>query len=150
MGLKHLGKRRRLSKNDHKMHESYEQRIEELRIELEKLEKLKKINDYFKHVARCKNSYVVEMRHIVGMGLFAQGYSLSEVTRALHRSSHATVLHLKTIENFPHVKNEVANNYQRWMIDRVYPFTYYKVDVDPTTGKRIATLTYKLKPIDNE
>lgn len=150
MGLKHLGKRRRLAKNDHKMHKSYEQRIEELRIELEKLEKLKKINDYFKHVARCKNSYVVEMRHIIAMGLFAQGYSLSEVTRALHRSSHATVLHLKTVQNFDHIKLEVAHNYQRWMIDRVYPFTYYKINQDSKTGKRTAVLTYKLKPITNE
>lgn len=147
MKLKHLGKRRRLAKNDHKMHESYEARIEELKIELEKLEKLKKINDYFKHVARCKNSYVVEMRHIIAMGLFAQNYSLSEVTRALHRSSHATVLHLKTVENFRHIKDEVATNYQRWMINEVYPYTYYKVIEDPQTKKRSAVLTYKLKSI---
>jgi len=150
MRIKYIAKRKKPKYSNHRVHDAYEARIEELKIEIEKLEKLKGIHSYFKGVSRCKNSYVVEIRRIVAMGLFAQGYTLSEVTRALHRSSHATILHLKTVENFEHVKLEVAHNYQRWMVDRVYPFTYYKVGTNPTTGKRTAVLTYKLKPIDNE
>ena len=150
MKLKHLSKKRKPFIGNHQIHESYENRINYLKTELEKLEKLKKINDYFKHISRCKNSYVVEMRRIIAMGLFAENYSLSEVTRALHRASHATILHLKTVENFPNIKLEVAHNYQRWMIDKVYPFTYYKIVVDNKTGNKTAVLTYKLKPICND
>lgn len=148
--IKHLSKRRRTTYSNHKLHQSYDERIAFLREELEKLEKLKKINDYFKHVSRHKNSYLVEMRRIIVMGLLAQNYTLAEVTRAIGLCSHATVLHLKTVENFEHVKKEVIHNYQRWMIDRVYPVTYYKIEVDPITKHRQGILSYKLKPIKND
>ncbi len=147
MKLKHLGQTRLLAKNDHKLHKSYEERIARLKIQLEKLEKLKKINDYFKRVSRHRNSYVVEMRRIVAMDLFAEGHSVSEVTRALHKTSHATIIHLKTIENFKHIKEEVANNYQKWIKDKVYPFTYNKADIDPVTKIRSVKLAYRLNPI---
>jgi len=148
--IKHLTKRRRTTYSNHKLHQSYEERINYIKEELEKLEKLKKINDYFKHVSRRKNSYLVEMRRIIVMGLLAQNYTLAEVTRAVGLASHATVLHLKTVQNFEHIKQEVIHNYQRWMIDGVYPVTYYKIDVDPVTKHRSATLAYKLKPIKND
>lgn len=148
--IKHLSRRRRTSYSNHKLHQSYEERINYLKEEIEKLEKLKKINDYFKHVSRHKNSYLVEMRRIIVMSLLAQNYTLAEVTRAVSLSSHATVLHLKTVENFEHIKQEVIHNYQRWMIDRVYPVTYSKVIVDPNTKHRQGILTYKLKPIKND
>lgn len=148
--IRHVTKRRRSSYSNHKTHESYEERINYLKEELEKLEKLKKINDYFKHVSRCKNSYLVEMRRIIVMSLLAQNYSLAEVTRAVGLASHATVLHLKTVENFQHVKQEVIHNYQRWMIDEVYPVTYSKIIVDPVTKHRQGILDYKLKPIKND
>jgi hypothetical protein len=146
--VRHVTKGKRSSYSNHRVHESYQERIDYLTSEIEKLEHLKKIHDYFKHVARCKNSYVVEMRRIVAMGLFARNFSLSEVTRAICRSSHATVIHLKTVRNFDHVEQEVIHNYQRWMIDRVYPVTYYIVSVDPKTKRRNCTPSYKLKPIE--
>jgi len=148
--IKHLSKRRRVTYSNHKLHPSYEERINNIKEELEKLEKLKKINDYFKHVCRRKNSYLVEMRRITVKSLLAQNFTLAEVTRAVGLSSHATVLHLVNVQNFEHIKKEVIHNYQRWMIDRVYPVTYYKIDVDPVTKHRSATLSYKLKPIKND
>lgn len=146
--VRHVTKNKRSSYSNHRTHESYEDRIKYLTEELERLEHLKKINDYFKHVSKCKNSYLVEMRRIVAMGLFARNYSLAEVTRALCRSSHATIKHLKTIKNFHHVEQEVLNNYQRWMIDRVYPATFYNITVDPVTKRRTCNPSYKLKPIE--
>ncbi len=148
--VRHVTKSKRSSYSNHKTHESYDERIKYLTEELERLEHLKRINDYFKHIARHKNSYVVEMRRIVALGLFARNYSLSEVTRALARASHATIKHLKTVRNFNHVEQEVIHNYQRWMIDRVYPATFYNITVDPVTKRRICNPGYKLKPIEND
>lgn len=146
--VRHVTKNKKSSYSNHRTHESYEDRIKYLTEELERLEHLKKINDYFKHVSRCKNSYLVEMRRIVAMGLFARNFSLAEVTRALCRSSHATIKHLKTVKNFYHVEQEVIHNYQRWMVDRVYPVTFYNITVDPVTKRRTCTPSYKLKPIE--
>jgi hypothetical protein len=148
--VKHLSKRRRITYSNHKLHPSYEERINYIKEEIEKLEKLKKINDYFKHVSRRKNSYLVEMRRIIVKGLLAQNFTLAEVTRAVGLSSHATVLHLINVENFEHIKKEVIHNYQRWMADMVYPVTYTKVIVDPDTKHRRGVLDYKLKPIRND
>jgi hypothetical protein len=148
--IKHLGKRRRVAYSNHKLHPSYQERIDYIKEELEKLEKLKKINDYFKYVSRRKNSYLVEMRRIIVKSLLAQDYTLAEVTRAVGLSSHATVLHLINVENFEHVKQEVIHNYQRWMIDMVYPSTYTKIIVDKDTKHRRGVLDYTLKPIRND
>lgn len=150
MAGKYITKRKKPGYSSHKAHSSYDERIEELKEEIEKLEYLQKIHNYFKYVSKCKNSYLVEMRRVVAMGLFAKGYTLSEITRALNKSSHATIKHLKTVENFPHIKDIVINNYQRWMLDKVYPHTYYKINEDSKTKKRTAKLTYKLKSIKNE
>lgn len=104
---------------------SFEERIEILKQEIELLEELIPIYEYFKLTTKYQNSYIVEVRQIIAKELIAKGISSSEIGRALARN-HATILHLLTVENTKEVKKEVALNYKDWMNTKVCPVTFTK------------------------
>lgn len=126
---------------------SFEERIEVLKQEIELLEELIPIYEYFKLTTRYQNSYIVEVRQIISKELIAKGISPSEIGRALARN-HATILHLLTVENTKEVKEEVALNYKNWMNTKVCPVTFTKAvpsSIHPKGWKHITV--YKLKQL---
>lgn len=126
---------------------SFEERIEVLKQEIELLEELIPIYEYFKLTTEYQNSYIVEVRKVIAKELFDKGVSNSEIARALKRN-HATIMNLMVLENTKEVVEEVALNYKDWMNAKVCPVTFTKAvasDIHPTGWKHITL--YKLKQL---
>lgn len=124
---------------------SFEERIEGLKQEIELLEELIPIYEYFKLTVKYRNCYIVEVRKTVAKELFDRGISYSEIGRALKRN-HATIMNLMVLENTKEVVEEVALNYKDWMANNLCPVTFTKAvpsDIHPTGWKHITL--YKLK-----
>ena len=132
------------SKNNFK---SFEIRIKELQQEIELLEELIPIYEYFKLTTRYQNSYIVEVRKIVAKELFNRGISYSEIGRALGRN-HASIMHLMVLENTEDIQKEVSLHYKDWMKNKLCPITYG--DLVPSaihkTGVK-SVIKYKLKQL---
>jgi len=126
---------------------SFEERIEDLKKEIELLEELIPIYDYFKLTTRYQNSYIVEVRKIVTKELLAKGVSYSEIGRALSRN-HASIINLMLLENNSTVKEEVSLNYKKWIADKMCPITY-TVLINSAIHKTgwASTTAYKLKQL---
>ena len=132
------------SKNNFK---SFEIRIKELQQEIELLEELIPIYEYFKLTTRYQNSYIVEVRKIVAKELFNRGISYSEIGRALGRN-HASIMHLMVVENTEKIQKEVSLHYKDWMKNKLCPITYGVLvpsDIHKTGVKSV--IKYKLKQL---
>ena len=132
------------SKNNFK---SFEIRIKELQQEIELLEELIPIYEYFKLTTRYQNSYIVEVRKIVAKELFNRGISYSEIGRALSRN-HASIMHLMVLENTEEIQKEVSLHYKDWMKNKLCPITYgilVPSDIHKTKVKSV--IKYKLKQL---
>jgi len=127
----------------------FDARIQELKDEIEILESVRPLYEYFLAIRRQQNSYIVQMRKIVAKQLISEGFSNSEVSRIVCRD-HATVIHLRRKQKSADlVVEEVANNYKNWIKNREYPVTYTKVVPNYLTATGFTTVTkYKLKAID--
>lgn len=126
---------------------SFEERIKVLKQEIELLEELIPIYEYFKLTVKYRNCYIVEVRKTIAKELFDRGISYSEIGRALKRN-HATIMNLMVLENTKEVVEEVALNYKDWMNAKVCPVTFTKAvasDIHPTGWKHITL--YKLKQL---
>lgn len=125
-------------------------RIQELKNEIERLESVRSLHEYFFAVKRQQNSFIVQMRKVVANQLIIKGFSNSEVSRIVCRN-HASIIHLRRKQqdasNF--VVSEVANNYEDWIKNRMYPVTYTKFVPNHLAANGFTTITkYKLKAID--
>jgi len=132
------------SKNNFK---SFEIRIKELQQEIELLEELIPIYEYFKLTTRYQNSYIVEVRKIVAKELFNRGISYSEIGRALGRN-HASIMHLMVVENTEEIQKETSMYYKDWMKNKLCPITYGVLvpsDIHKTGVKSV--IKYKLKQL---
>lgn len=132
------------SKNNFK---SFEIRIKELQQEIELLEELIPIYEYFKLTTRYQNSYIVEVRKIVAKELFNRGISYSEIGRALGRN-HASIMHLMVVENTEEIQKETSMHYKDWMKNKLCPITYgilVPSDIHKTGVKSV--IKYKLKQL---
>jgi hypothetical protein len=127
----------------------FDARIQELKNEIERLESVRPLYEYFLAIRRQQNSYIVQMRKIVAKQLISEGFSNSEVSRIVCRD-HATVIHLRRKQKSTDlVVEEVTNNYEDWIKNRMYPVTYTKFVPNHLAANGFTTVTkYKLKAID--
>jgi hypothetical protein len=127
----------------------FDARIQELKNEIERLESVRPLYEYFLAIRRQQNSYIVQMRKIVAKQLISEGFSNSEVSRIVCRD-HATVIHLRRKQKSTDlVVEEVTNNYKDWIKNRMYPVTYTKFVPNHLAANGFTTVTkYKLKAID--
>ena len=102
---------------------SFEKRIEGLKKEIEILESLIPLRDYFHPVKHSMNSYLVELRKIIAIDLLEKGLNFMEIGRAIGKDQ-STVRHLVEIRSEEYIETEVLNNYKEWMKNMDYPNTY--------------------------
>jgi hypothetical protein len=128
----------------------FDERIQELKNEIDRLESIRYLYDYFFTIRRMQNSYIVQMRKIVAKRLIAIGFSNSEVSRIVCRD-HATVIHLrrKQKSSSEALVKEVMDNYEIWIKNREYPVTYTKFVPNHLAATGFTTVTkYKLKAME--
>lgn len=129
----------------------FDERIQELKNEIERLESVRPLYEYFFAIRRQQNSFIVQMRKIVAKQLIAVGFSNSEVSRIVCRD-HATVIHLrrKQQDASDFVVEEVAKHYEDWMKNKEYPVTYIKSIPNHLAATGFTTITlYKMKKIED-
>jgi hypothetical protein len=105
--------------------ESFENRIERLKKEIQLLESLVPLRNYFALNARYQSSYLVEMRKVTAHALFDKGLSYSEIGRVLSRS-HGAILHLFKITSAPEVVKVIKKNYKEWLENNRHPMPLLK------------------------
>lgn len=129
----------------------FDQRIQELKNEIDRLESVRYLYEYFFVIRRMQNSYIVQMRKIVAKRLIAIGFSNSEVSRIVCRD-HASVIHLrrKQKSSSDELVKEVMNNYENWIKNKEYPVTYTKFIPNHLAANGFTTITlYKMKKIED-
>lgn len=129
----------------------FDQRIQELKNEIDRLESVRYLYEYFFAIRRMQNSYIVQMRKIVAKRLIAIGFSNSEVSRIVCRD-HASVIHLrrKQKSSSDELVKEVMGNYENWIKNKEYPVTYTKFIPNHLAANGFTTITlYKMKKIED-
>lgn len=106
-------------------HKSYEEQLKELHKEIELLNYLIPLRDYFLKIRKNQNSFVVEMRRLVMLELKDLGLNKSEIAK-LFGKDHSTVLHLEKIESDEYVAKEVSMYYKDWIQLDLYPVSIAK------------------------
>jgi hypothetical protein len=126
---------------------SYWSKVSDLYRQIEKLESVEYLYEYFAPLKKKRNSFIVEMRRVVAEELDKQGFNLTDISLILSKN-HATILHLKTTIASDYVAQEVITNYKQWIEDKVYPQScvIYETSYLHTQGFKHTT-TYKLEPI---
>jgi hypothetical protein len=126
---------------------SYEERIKQAEKEIELFKILISLRDYFHPVSHYRGSYVVELRRIIALQLLEKKLSWKEIGRVFNQN-HTTIMNLvNNNKNFDYVKETVTNNYQQWIIDKLYPKTVIKRVPNEFTKTGISTIVdYKLVP----
>lgn len=126
---------------------TYRGKLVDLYNQIEKLESVEYLYEYFLPLKKKRNSFIVELRKVVAEDLDKLGFDLSDISRILSKH-HATILYLKTIKASKYVTSEVALNYKDWIANKVYPQSCLIMepsDIHPLGLK--STTTYKLLPI---
>ena len=126
---------------------SYRSKISDLYRQIEKLESVEYLYEYFLPLKKKRNCFIVEMRRLVAEELDKLGFDLSDISRILSKH-HASILYLKTIRASDNVATEVLINYKQWIEDKVYPQSCLILEpsyIHPQGLK--STTTYKLLPI---
>jgi len=129
---------------------SYEEQLEELQKEVDLLNLLIPLRDYFLKIRKCQNSFVVEMRRVIAEELFALGLNKSEVGRIFGKD-HSTIIHLKKLVSDEYVQKHVGMYYKEWIANNVYPVSISKTIpsyIHKTGWKTVRT--YKLESVNNE
>lgn len=129
----------------------FDERIQELKNEIDRLESVRYLYEYFFAIRRMQNSYIVQMRKIVAKRLIAIGFSNSEVSRIVCRD-HASVIHLrrKQKSSSDELVKEVMGNYENWIKNKEYPVTYTKFIPNHLAANGFTTITlYKMKKIED-
>jgi hypothetical protein len=115
----------RIAKKRIDVKKSYEEQLEELQKEVDLLNFLIPIRDYFLKIKKCQNSFVVEMRRITAKELFALGLNKSEIGRIFGKD-HSTIIHLLRLVSDDYVQKHVGMYYKEWMANNVYPVSVAK------------------------
>lgn len=102
---------------------SIEDKLVALEVRTRELKRLIVIRDYFIHLKKKRNSYIVEMRRQMTQRLLNLGYDRSEIARTLSRD-HASILSLIKTVGDPRIEQEVADNMDDWMDSEMYPESY--------------------------
>lgn len=110
------------------MNINYNERIELLKDKLHVLEQCNKLYNYFYPIKKSKNSYVVEMRRLVGQQLYDIGMSKVDIS-GIFGKDHSTVVHLLSIESSIDVQKEVADKYKLWIELGLYPDSIFVLEV---------------------
>jgi predicted RNA-binding protein YlqC (UPF0109 family) len=129
---------------------SYEEQLEELQKEMDLLNFLIPLRNYFLKIKKCQNSFVVEMRRVVAEELFALGLNKSEVGKVFGKD-HSTIIHLKKLVSDQYVQKHVNMYYKEWISNNVYPVSISKSVPSylHKTGWKIVR-TYKLESVNDE
>jgi hypothetical protein len=125
--------------------ENLKDRIEKSKEKLETLEQCNKLYNYFYPVRKSQNSYIVEMRRVVGQQLYDLGMSKLNIA-GIFSKDHSTIIHLLNIESNIAIEKEVANKYKLWIELNLYPDSVFVVepsDIHKQGSKH--TLEYKLR-----
>jgi hypothetical protein len=110
------------------MNINYNERIELLKDKLHVLEQCNRLYNYFYPIKKSKNSYVVEMRRLVGQQLYDIGMSKVDIS-GIFGKDHSTVVHLLGIESSIDVQKEVADKYKLWIELGLYPDSIFVLEV---------------------
>jgi len=105
------------------MIKNYQHKIKELNAELEMFKSAEYLYDYFYPIRFSRESYIVEMRKIVALKLFEQGFKQIDIASILGKD-HATIFYGLTIVNSPSVIESVLM-YEQWIADKLYPSSIY-------------------------
>ncbi len=140
----------RIAKKRINVKKSYEEQLEELQKEVDLLNFLIPIRDYFLKIKKNQNSFVVEMRRLVAEELFALGLNKSEIGRIFGKD-HSTIIHLLKLVSDEYVQKHVSMYYKEWMTNNVYPVSISKAVPSylHKSGWKIVR-TYKLESINDE
>ena len=128
---------------------SYEEQLEDLQKEIELINFLIPLRDYFLKIKKNQNSFVVEMRRVVMNDLFVLGLNKSEVGRIFGKD-HSTIIHLKKLVSDEYVQKHVGMYYKEWIANNVYPVSiskYVPSYLHKTGWKTVRT--YKLESVDD-
>lgn len=123
---------------------SLEERIKNLKLEIEKLESVLALQEYFNKIKFYRGIYIVELRRYFTIKLEAQGFSISEIGRIIGKH-HSTVIHLLK-DTFNDEVTEVINaNAEKWVAKGLYPKSYATTGPSYLHPKGIKTIIkYKL------
>jgi len=126
------------------MNVNYNERIEKLKQKLHILEQCNILYNYFYPIRKFKNSYLVEMRRIIGQQLYDLGISKVDIS-GIFGKDHSTIVHLLNIESNPAIEKEVAIKYKLWIELGLYPESIFVIepsDIHKQGNKH--TLEYRL------
>lgn len=99
------------------------ERIEKLKKEIEKLESILYLQEYFAKIKNYRGIYIVEMRRYFSIKLEKEGFSISEIGRIIGKH-HSSVIHMLK-ENFNDEVTEIVNaNANKWVAEKLYPKSY--------------------------
>jgi hypothetical protein len=120
------------------------ERIEKLKKEIEKLESILYLQQYFAKIKSYRGIYMVEMRRYFSVKLEQEGFSISEIGRIIGKH-HSSVIHMLK-ENFNDDVTEVISaNANKWVAEGLYPKSYATSDVSYLHPKGTRTVVkYKL------
>jgi hypothetical protein len=120
------------------------ERIEKLKKEIEKLESILYLQQYFAKIKSYRGIYMVEMRRYFSVKLEQEGFSISEIGRIIGKH-HSSVIHMLK-ENFNDEVTEIVNaNADKWVVEKLYPKSYATSDVSYLHPKGTRTVVkYKL------
>jgi len=105
------------------MIKNYKNKIKELNAELEMFKSVKYLHNYFYPIRFSRETYIVEMRKIVALKLFEQGFKQIDIASILGKD-HATIFYGLTIVNSPSVI-ESTLMYEQWIESKLYPSSIY-------------------------
>ena len=84
---------------------------------------VKYLHNYFYPIRFSREAYIVEMRKVVALKLFEQGFKQIDIASILGKD-HATILYGLTVINSPSVV-ESALMYEQWIACKLYPSSIY-------------------------
>jgi hypothetical protein len=104
------------------MKQTYGGKIIDLLNQVEKLESVQYLYEYFIKIKKSRNCFDVEMRRLVCIDLQKMGFNLTDISLILSKD-HATIINLRKITSSDYVTKEVGENYKEWIKNGLYPIS---------------------------
>jgi hypothetical protein len=102
------------------MKKTYGGKIIDLLNQVEKLESVQYLYEYFIKIKTSRNCFDVEMRRLVCIDLEKMGFNLTDISLIISKN-HATIINLRKITSSDYVTKEVKENYKEWIEQGLYP-----------------------------
>jgi hypothetical protein len=102
------------------MKQTYGGKIIGLLEQVEKLQSVSYLYEYFIKIKTSRNCFDVEMRRLVCIDLEKKGFNLTDISLILSKN-HATIINLRKITSSDYVTKEVKENYKEWIEQGLYP-----------------------------